>query len=68
MSLTQFRGLGRTGNSVPEVTIPYLVGKLEAGELPFLDKMVKVYRPADMNTAVEDQESGKVIKPVIAWE
>ncbi|GAK66601.1 alcohol dehydrogenase [Moesziomyces antarcticus] len=56
------------GNSVPEVTIPYLVGKLEAGELPFLDKMVKVYKPADMNTAVEDQESGKVIKPVIAWE
>ncbi len=53
---------------MPEVTIPYLVGKLEAGELPFLDKMVKVYKPADMNTAVEDQESGKVIKPVIAWE
>ena len=56
-----------TGNSLPEVTLPYLVGKLEAGELGFLEQMVQVYLPGDMNTAVQDQESGKVIKPVIEW-
>ncbi|KAJ9475248.1 putative S-(hydroxymethyl)glutathione dehydrogenase (putative) [Pseudozyma hubeiensis] len=55
------------GNSVPQITFPYLVGKLEAGELGFLEKMIAVYKPADMNKAVEDQESGKVIKPVIEW-
>lgn len=55
------------GNSLPEITFPYLVGKLEAGELNFLKKMVEVYKPANMNKAVEDQESGKVIKPVIEW-
>ncbi|SPO32817.1 related to Alcohol dehydrogenase class III chi chain [Ustilago trichophora] len=54
-------------NSLPEVTLPYLVGKLEAGELSFLEKMVQVYKPSDMNRAVQDQESGKVIKPVIEW-
>lgn len=56
-----------TGNSLPEVTLPYLVAKLEAGELSFLEKMVQVYKPSDMNQAVQDQESGKVIKPVIEW-
>ena len=52
---------------MPEITFPYLVSKLEAGELNFLDKMIRVYKPADMNKAVEDQESGEVIKPVIDW-
>lgn len=56
-----------SGNSVPSITLPYLVSKLEAGELQFLEKMVAVYQPADMNKAVEDQESGRVIKPVIEW-
>ncbi|KAJ1018021.1 hypothetical protein NDA16_004890 [Ustilago loliicola] len=62
-------GLGALygGNSLPEVTFPYLVSKLEASELKFLEKMVEVYKPADMNKAIEDQESGKVIKPVIEW-
>lgn len=49
------------------MTFPYLVGKLEAGELSFLEKMVKVYKPFDMNNAAKDQETGKVIKPVIEW-
>lgn len=56
-----------TGNSVPQITLPYLVSKLEAGELAFVKKMVAVYKPAEMNQAVEDQEIGKVIKPVIEW-
>lgn len=43
------------------------MSKLEAGELNFLEKMVKVYKPVDMNIAVHDQESGQVIKPVIEW-
>ncbi|KIS66632.1 uncharacterized protein UMAG_10581 [Mycosarcoma maydis] len=55
------------GNSMPQVTLPFLVSKLEAGELAFLQKMVAVYKPDEMNQAVADQESGKVIKPVIEW-
>lgn len=49
------------------MTLPYLVSKLEAGELNFLEKMIQIYKPEDMNKAVHDQESGKVIKPVIHW-
>lgn len=52
---------------MPQITLPYLVSKLEAGELAFVKKMVAVYKPAEMNQAVEDQEIGKVIKPVIEW-
>lgn len=52
---------------MPQVTLPFLVSKLEAGELAFLQKMVAVYKPDEMNQAVADQESGKVIKPVIEW-
>lgn len=46
--------------------IPELVSAFRRGDLP-LDQLVSTYRPEDVNTAIDDQLQGRVIKPVILW-
>lgn len=52
------------GNSVAQVFIPELVSLYKAGKFP-LDKLVTVYDFEDIEKAVEDSNSGKVIKAVL---
>jgi aryl-alcohol dehydrogenase len=52
------------GDSVPQVFIPRLIDLYQQGRFPF-DKLIRTYPFADINQAVEDVESGKVIKPIL---
>eukprot|EP00743_Colponemidia_sp_Colp-15_P004552 GILK01004906.1.p1 GENE.GILK01004906.1~~GILK01004906.1.p1 ORF type:complete len:402 (+),score=34.05 GILK01004906.1:83-1207(+) len=63
--------LGRTlrgiiqGDSVSQTFLPQLIDLYRQGRFPF-DRLVTFYDSLnDINRAVEDSESGKVIKPVI---
>ncbi len=55
------------GGSNPKVFIPQLVKFYKEGKLP-MEKLVKYYKPEDIETAFEDSHSGKVIKPVIIFD
>ena len=55
------------GDSVPQVFIPRLIDLYKQGRFPF-DKLISTYSFADINQAVEDVESGKVIKPVLLMD
>lgn len=52
------------GDSVPQVFIPALIELWRAGLFPF-DKLVKFYDLKDINQAIEDSESGRVLKPIV---
>ncbi len=52
------------GSSYPETFIPELMGYYRDGKFP-VDKLVKYYDFADINQAIDDGESGKVIKPIV---
>jgi aryl-alcohol dehydrogenase len=52
------------GDSVPQVFIPELIELWRAGRFPF-DKLVKFYDLADINQAIEDSETGIVLKPIV---
>ncbi|WP_425531532.1 NAD(P)-dependent alcohol dehydrogenase [Kordiimonas marina] len=52
------------GSSDPQDFIPKLIAWYRSGLLP-IDRMMKFYDFADISTAIEDGESGKVIKPVL---
>lgn len=52
------------GDSVPQVFIPQLIELWRAGRFPF-DRLVKFYDLADINSAIEDSESGRVLKPIV---
>ena len=52
------------GDSVPRVFIPRLIDLYQQGRFPF-DKLISTYPFTEINQAVEDVESGKVIKPVL---
>jgi len=52
------------GDSVPQVFIPRLIQLYQQGRFPF-DKLIKTYPFTEINQAVEDVESGKVVKPVL---
>ncbi len=52
------------GDSVPQVFIPQLIELWRAGRFPF-DRLVKFYDLADINQAIEDSESGRVLKPIV---
>ena len=52
------------GDSVPRVFIPRLIDLYKQGRFPF-DKLISTYPFTEINQAVEDVESGKVIKPVL---
>ena len=55
------------GDSVPQVFIPRLIDLYQQGRFPF-DKLISTYSFTDINQAVEDVESGKVIKPVLLMD
>ena len=52
------------GNSVPALFIPKLIELYLQGSFP-LDKLISFYPLADINQAIADMESGKVVKPVL---
>jgi aryl-alcohol dehydrogenase len=54
------------GDSVPDVFIPRLIELHMNGRFPF-DKFVTKYPFERINQAIEDQASGKVVKPVFTF-
>jgi len=52
------------GDANPELFIPRMIDFFRDGRLP-LDNFVKTYPLARINEAVEDLESGRVVKPVL---
>jgi Zn-dependent alcohol dehydrogenase len=52
------------GDSVPQQFIPKLVDLVMEGRFP-LQKLVKYYEFEDINRALEDQEHGRTIKPIL---
>jgi aryl-alcohol dehydrogenase len=54
------------GDANPQDFIPLLVRLHAAGRFPF-EKLLKTYPFADINQAIEDAESGRVIKPVLLF-
>jgi aryl-alcohol dehydrogenase len=52
------------GDSVPEEFIPRLVNLHMEGKFP-LERLVKFYDFVSINEALEDQESGATIKPIV---
>ena len=59
----RLRGIAQ-GDSKPQVFIPQLVQYWRAGRLP-LEKLVRTYDFADINTAFDDAALGAAIKPVL---
>lgn len=63
-------GGGRTlrgiieGDAVPDVFIPQLIDLFRQGRFPF-DVLIRTYSWKDFNKAVEDSETGRVVKAVI---
>lgn len=55
------------GDSVPDLFIPKLIELYRQGRFPF-DKLIRFYKFADINQAVEDGERGKAIKAVIVFD
>jgi aryl-alcohol dehydrogenase len=70
MSGVMLRGLSVRGivqgDSVPDVFIPKLIDLYMSGRFLF-DKMVTKYPFEKMNQAIEDQASGRVIKPIFTF-
>ena len=70
MSLVMNRGLTIRGivqgDSTPDIFIPRLIDLYLAGRFPF-DKFITKYPFAQINQAIDDQASGKVIKPVFVF-
>lgn len=54
------------GSSVPQQMVPRLIGLWKQGLFP-IDKLVKTYEFADINSAFEDSTSGTVVKPVLIY-
>jgi len=54
------------GDAVSSVLIPKLIDLYKLGRLPF-DKMIEYYPFDKINQAVEDVQSGKVIKAVLKF-
>jgi aryl-alcohol dehydrogenase len=52
------------GDSVPKTFIPKLIDLIMAGKFP-LQKLVKYYRFDELNQALEDQDHGHAIKPIV---
>jgi aryl-alcohol dehydrogenase len=59
----RLRGIAQ-GDSMPQRFIPQLVEYWRAGRLP-LEKLVRTYDFADINTAFDDAARGDAIKPVL---
>jgi len=54
------------GDSDPHVTIPELLRLAAQGDFS-VDDLLTTYPVAEINQAIADAESGKVIKPVLVW-
>ena len=54
------------GDGVPREMIPFLAGLIADGRLR-LDKLVRTYPFADIETAADDMASGRVVKPVLTF-
>lgn len=54
------------GSSVPQVFIPRLVDLWRQGRFP-LDRLIRTYDLADINTAFADSASGATVKPVLVF-
>ncbi len=54
------------GESRVQEFIPELVELYSSGRFP-IDQLVTRYKYDDINRAIEDQEAGRVIKPVLMW-
>ncbi len=54
------------GSSVPQQMVPRLIELWKQGLFP-IDKLVKTYDFADINTAFGDSTSGAVVKPVLVF-
>jgi len=52
------------GDSVPQQFIPKLVDLIMDGKFP-LQKLVKFYAFDDINQALEDQDKGRAVKPIL---
>lgn len=52
------------GSSVPQQMVPRLIEMWKQGLFP-VDKLVKTYSFADINTAFADAASGAVVKPLL---
>ncbi len=52
------------GDADPDVFIPKLIALHQAGRFPF-DRLIRFYPLSQINQAVADGESGRVIKPVV---
>ncbi|KAL2060734.1 hypothetical protein VTL71DRAFT_9375 [Oculimacula yallundae] len=55
------------GNCYPQEFIPMLLEAWKSGKFPFTDLIVK-YPAKNMNVAVDDVLSGKVVKAILVWE
>ncbi|KZL68450.1 aryl-alcohol dehydrogenase [Colletotrichum incanum] len=54
------------GDSNPSDFIPRLIAMHRDGQFP-IDRLTKFYSASQLNQAMQDMTSGKVIKPVIRW-
>jgi aryl-alcohol dehydrogenase len=54
------------GSSVPQQMVPRLIELWKQGRFP-IDKLVKTYDFADINTAFADSASGAVVKPLLVF-
>lgn len=57
----------RMGNVEGDVIVPMLVDMYRRGQFPF-DKLIKFYKFDEINQAMADSQSGKVMKPVLLFE
>jgi aryl-alcohol dehydrogenase len=54
------------GDSVPAQFIPKLVDLIVSGQFP-LQKLVRFYAFKDINQALEDQDQGRAVKPILRF-
>jgi aryl-alcohol dehydrogenase len=54
------------GSSVPQQMVPRLIALWQNGQFP-IDKLVRTYDFADINTAFAQSESGGVVKPLLVF-
>lgn len=55
------------GNCYPQEFLPMLLQANKEGKFPY-ERLIKTYPVRDVQKAMEDMESGKVIKPVLLWD
>lgn len=66
MTLIEGRSIRGTieGDADPHIFIPQMIELYRQGRFPF-DKLIRTYPLSAINTAIEDMESGRTVKPVL---